>query len=162
MKQKKSIFDNYSLSVYKHAPEQTKVYYKGELCSLPRQILFDIGYAAITKGYDIAMNIVKRYGRMRRRQSWSRFYMYFKLSDGDIVYIKNYCGLVTFDPNNIQEKLCIYKAMLRDFKRMNYKIKTSSTATLGSGYVVESIKDEFATIDVSRVYFSVVDDTKNY
>ena len=79
-----------------------------------------------------------------------------------MVYATDYNGIVAFDINDIEEKLRIYKTMLRDFERMNYKIKTSSTATLGAGHVVENVKEEYATIDVSRVYFGIVDNTRNY
>ena len=161
MKHKKSIFDHYSIRVTPCAPEMTKIYYKGELCSANHELLSDIGYKALTRGLPDGFAILKNAVR-RQQNKQPRFYMYFKLSDGDMVYATDYNGIVAFDINDIEEKLRIYKTMLRDFERMNYKIKTSSTATLGAGHVVENVKEEYATIDVSRVYFSVVDDTKNY
>ena len=161
MKHKKSIFDHYSIRVTPCAPEMTKIYYKGELCSANHELLSDIGYKALTKGLPDGFAILKNAVR-RQQNKQPRFYMYFKLSDGDMVYATDYNGIVAFDTNDIEEKLRIYKTMLQDFERMNYKIKTSSTATLGAGYVVENVKEEYATIDVSRVYFSVVDNTRNY
>ena len=161
MKHKKSIFDHYSIRVTPCAPEMTKIYYKGELCSANHELLSDIGYKALTRGLPDGFAILKNAVR-RQQNKQPRFYMYFKLSDGDMVYATDYNGIVAFDINDIEEKLHIYKTMLRGFERMNYKIKTSSTATLGAGHVVENVKEEYATIDVSRVYFSVVDDTKNY
>ena len=161
MKHKKSIFDHYSIRVTPCAPEMTKIYYKGELCSANHELLSDIGYKALTRGLPDGFAILKNAVR-RQQNKQPRFYMYFKLSDGDMVYATDYNGIVAFDINDIEEKLRIYKTMLRDFERMNYKIKTSSTATLGAGHVVENVKEEYATIDVSRVYFSVVDNTGNY
>ena len=161
MKHKKSIFDHYSIRVTSCAPEMTKIYCKGELCSANHELLSDIGYKALTKGLPDGFAILKNAVR-RQQNKQPRFYMYFKLSDGDMVYATDYNGIVAFDINDIEEKLRIYKTMLRDFERMNYKIKTSSTATLGAGHVVENVKEEYATIDVSRVYFSVVDNTRNY
>ena len=161
MKHKKSIFDHYSIRVTPCAPEMTKIYYKGELCSANHELLSDIGYKALTKGLPDGFAILKNAVR-RQQNKQPRFYMYFKLSDGDMVYATDYNGIVAFDINDIEEKLRIYKTMLRDFERMNYKIKTSSTATLGAGHVVENVKEEYATIDVSRVYFGIVDNTRNY
>ena len=161
MKHKKSIFDHYSIRVTPCAPEMTKIYYKGELCSANHELLSDIGYKALTRGLPDGFAILKNAVR-RQQNKQPRFYMYFKLSDGDMVYATDYNGIVAFDINDIEEKLRIYKTMLRDFERMNYKIKTSSTATLGAGYVVENVKEEYATIDVSRVYFGIVDNTRNY
>ena len=161
MKHKKSIFDHYSIRVTPCAPEMTKIYYKGELCSANHELLSDIGYKALTRGLPDGFAILKNAVR-RQQNKQPRFYMYFKLSDGDMVYATDYNGIVAFDINDIEEKLRIYKTMLRDFERMNYKIKTSSTATLGAGHVVENAKEEYATIDVSRVYFSIVDNTRNY
>ena len=158
MKHKKSIFDYYSIRVTPCAPEMTKIYYKGELCSANHELLSDIGYKALTKGLPDGFAILKNAVR-RQQNKQPRFYMYFKLSDGDMVYATDYNGIVAFDINDIEEKLRIYKTMLRDFERMNYKIKTSSTATLGAGHVVENVKEEYATIDVSRVYFGIVDNT---
>lgn len=153
MKHKKSIFDYYSIRITPCAPEMTKIYYKGELCSANHELLSDIGYKALTKGLPDGFAVLKKTVRKQQNKQ-PRFYMYFKLSDGDIVYAEyGYGEIVTFDINDIKEKLRIYKLMLEDFKRMDYKIKTSSTATLGAGYVVESAKEEFAIIDVSRVYF---------
>ena len=161
MKHKKSIFDHYSIRVTPCAPEMTKIYYKGELCSANHELLSDIGYKALTRGLPDGFAILKNAVR-RKQNKQPRFYMYFKLSDGDMVYATDYNGIVAFDINDIEEKLRIYKTMLRDFERMNYKIKTSSTATLGAGHVVENVKEEYATIDVSRVYFGIVDNTRNY
>lgn len=161
MKHKKSIFDYYSIRVTPCAPEMTKIYYKGELCSANHELLSDIGYKALTKGLPDGFAVLKNAVRKQQNKQ-PRFYMYFKTSNGGFVHAQGYCGVVAFDINDIQEKLRIYKAMLRDFERMNYKIKTSSTATLGAGYSVESVKDEYATIDVSRVYFGIVDNTRNY
>ena len=161
MKHKKSIFDHYSIRVTPCAPEMTKIYYKGELCSANHELLSDIGYKALTRGLPDGFAILKNAVR-RQQNKQPRFYMYFKLSDGDMVYATDYNGIVAFDINDIEEKLRIYKTMLRDFERMNYKIKTSSTATLGAGHVVENVKEEYATIDVSRVYFGIVDNTRNY
>ena len=161
MKHKKSIFDHYSIRVTPCAPEMTKIYYKGELCSANHELLSDIGYKALTRGLPDGFAILKNAVR-RQQNKQPRFYMYFKLSDGDMVYATDYNGIVAFDINDIEKKLRIYKTMLRDFERMNYKIKTSSTATLGAGHVVENVKEEYATIDVSRVYFGIVDNTRNY
>ena len=161
MKHKKSIFDHYSIRVTPCAPEMTKIYYKGELCSANHELLSDIGYKALTRGLPDGFAILKNAVR-RQQNKQPRFYMYFKLSDGDMVYATDYNGIVAFDINDIEEKLRIYKTMLRDFERMNDKIKTSSTATLGAGHVVENVKEEYATIDVSRVYFGIVDNTRNY
>ena len=161
MKHKKSIFDHYSIRVTPCAPEMTKIYYKGELCSANHELLSDIGYKALTKGLPDGFAVLKNAVRKQQNKQ-PRFYMYFKLSDGDMVCATDYNGIVTFDINDIQAKLRVYKDMLRQSKRMDNKIKTSSTATLGAGHVVESVKDEFTTIDVSRVYFSVVDNTRNY
>ena len=161
MKHKKSIFDHYSIRVTPCAPEMTKIYYKGELCSANHELLSDIGYKALTRGLPDGFAILKNAVR-RQQNKQPRFYMYFKLSDGDMVCATDYNGIVTFDINDIEEKLRIYKTMLRDFERMNYKIKTSSTATLGAGHVVENVKEEYATIDVSLVYFGIVDNTRNY
>ena len=161
MKHKKSIFDHYSIRVTPCAPEMTKIYYKGELCSANHELLSDIGYKALTRGLPDGFAILKNAVR-RQQNKQPRFYMNFKLSDGDMVYATDYNGIVAFDINDIQDKLRIYKAMLRDFERMNYKIKTSSTATLGAWHVVENVKEEYATIDVSRVYFGFVDNTRIY
>ena len=161
MKHKKSIFDHYSIRVTPCAPEMTKIYYKGELCSANHELLSDIGYKALTRGLPDGFAILKNAVR-RQQNKQPRFYMYFKLSDGDMFYATDYNGIVAFDINDIEEKLRIYKTMLRDFERMNYKIKTSSTATLGAGHVIENVKEEYATIDVSRVYFGIVDNTRNY
>ena len=161
MKHKKSIFDYYSIRVTPCAPEMTKIYYKGELCSANHELLSDIGYKALTRGLPDGFAILKNAVR-RQQNKQPRFYMYFKASDGNIVYAQGYCGIVDFDINDIQAKLRVYRDMLRQSKRMDNKIKTSSTATLGAGHVVENVKEEYATIDVSRVYFGIVDNTRNY
>ena len=43
MKHKKSIFDYYSIRITPCAPEMTKIYYKGELCSANNELLVTYG-----------------------------------------------------------------------------------------------------------------------
>ena len=99
MKHKKSIFDYYSIRITPCAPEMTKIYYNGELCSANNELLSDIWYKAITKGLPDGFAVLKN--AVRKQQNKQRFFSPITQLMGDVeASTNNSKGVMNDDVRN--------------------------------------------------------------
>lgn len=138
-KNKNKLYNNFSFTVNRYAPESFQLYFNGQLIKLSDQTRSKMGYAALTEGKLALLKLIKQWVRRNSNMTINPKKHILAILSHDkkeFYYIS-----VPVDRYDIKSKLYVYQAIKEAFNAGRFSTKTQ-TAKLDANFKPYDVKEE--------------------
>ncbi len=147
---KKSLYNYFSFSVYKYAPESFRLFFNSkEVILSDYNQKSNFGYIAITKGKEELLKAIKKWVRNETRFSKKQRNLLQAIpitNSSDYVHIRYFVN-----PNDIISRLQGYKFLKEALEMSQYKNPiTIKIAQLNADYKINKVTEETETLQLSN------------
>ncbi len=144
---KKSLYNYFTYSVYKYAPESFKLFFKGKQVKLSSYAIdkYNFGYIAITEGKTGVLKAIKQYIRKETSLSDNRNTiknLAIRTNDGSYIKLSHPYGYGKVNIYNVSDKLEVYKDLKKAYKDNNSNISMTTGHMDHNGKMSKGVEQE--------------------
>ena len=152
---KKSLYNYFTYSIYRYAPESFKLFFKGKEVNLSSYAKdkYNFGNIAITKGKLELMKIIKQYVRDLTVLSNNRSIiknLAIRTNDGSYIKLSHPYGYGKVNIYNISDKLEVYKDLKKAYNNNNSNITMTTGHMDQYGKMSKGVEKEIQKPELLR------------